>query len=1009
MSFLRIAIAVFALGWLVGGVCGQTVSSKRVFDRYQQFVWTDQQGLPQNTVQAITRTSDGYLWLGTLAGAVRFDGARFTVFDSSNTGEIKGSYITALLEDATETLWMGVDGGGLVGFRGGRFSVYTTANGLPNNYVKSLLAARDGALWIGTDRGLARFKDSKFTVYTTRNGLGDNLVSALAEDHDGGIWAGTGRGLTLIKDGRLHNYTDGDGLVQNVVRSMYVDRAGGLWIGTDGGLSNFKDGHFTTYGAQYGLPSTQVRALCEDRDGILWIGTLGSGLFRLKDGRVDGFASRDGLPGDRVAAIFQDPEGNIWVGSDGGLSQLMEGRFHVYTTQDGLANDFCMAVYGDSSGGLWIGSVNGLSRIKDGKITAYTAKDGLPEKEIRSISEDRDGNIWLGTFGAGVLEFKDGRFTAWTTKDGLSSDLVFAVYVDTENNLWVATSGSGLNLFRNGRFTSYRAKDGLASDNLRTIFEDREHNMWIGTQDAGVSRFKDERFTNWSVNEGLSGNAVVSFYEDAAGALWMGTIDGGLTRFKDGKFATVTSKDGLFDNVAFRMLPDGRDDSGNLWMSCNRGIYRVSEKELNEFADGRLSSVSAFAYGLGDGMLSRECNSATPAGWKTKDGRLWFPSTRGLVVIDPQKQGSQPPSLMIESVTLDRVLLPTDRAVRVNPGQENLEVDYTAISWGRPQQIRFRYRLMGLDRDWIDAGNRRTAYYTHLPPGDYTFKVIADNGEGVWNYDGVTVAVRVIPRFYQRRGFTLLLVLGVASLAFGFYKVRVNQLRRRQAQQEQFSRILLQSQEAERKRIAAELHDSLGQDLLVIKNRALQLSHIVGLRGGDLPDPAREQLDDISSVSSQALDEVREIAYNLRPYQIDRLGLSRAIESMIKKVAISSGIQFTVDVTQLKDVFPKDSEIGFYRIVQESVNNVVKHSAATRTNVTIERTGQHVHLLVRDNGKGFTVEHGGSSELGGSGFGLIGLAERVRILGGTHSIKSAPGLGTAISVAIPVYKDGAHR
>lgn len=568
---------------------------------------------------------------------------------------------------------------------------------------------------------------------------------------------------------------------------MLVDRAGDLWIGTDGGLSKFNSNAFTTYGAEYGLPSTQVRALCEDRAGALWIGTLGSGIFRLTGGHVDGYASRDGLPSDRVPAIFQDPEGDIGVGTDGGLCQLREGRFHVYTTREGLANDFCMAVHGDSTGGLWIGSVDGLSHIKDGKVTAYTEKDGLPHKEIRSITEDRDGNIWLGTFGAGVLEFRDGRFTAWTTKDGLSSDLVFAVYVDTGNNLWVATAGNGLNVFRDGRFTSYRMKDGLASDNLRTIFEDREHNIWIGTQDAGVSQFTDGRFTNWSVKDGLSGTAVVSFYEDASGALWMGTIDGGLTRFKKGKFARVTSKDGLFDNVAFRILPDGQGDSRNLWMSCNRGIYRVSERELNEFADGRLPSVTAFAYGLADGMLSRECNSATPAGWRTDDGRLWFPSTRGLVVIDPKKQSSQPPSIVIERMTLDRVPLPAARPVRISPGQENLEIDYTAISWGRPEQIRFRYRLVGLDRDWVDAGTRRTAYYTHLPPGDYTFKVIADNGEGVWNYDGVTAAVRVIPHFYQRRWFTLLLGLGVVALAFGFYQVRISRLRRRQAQQEQFS------------------------------------------------------------------------------------------------------------------------------------------------------------------------------------------------------------------------------
>ncbi len=990
----RLLITLLAIGGLLTvSASGQTFSPRKVFGRYQQFVWLEQHGLPQNTVQTITRTRDGYLWLGTLAGVARFDGAHFTVFDNSNTSAIRASYITDLLEDRQGNLWLTADNGGLMRYRDGQFRLYTMGDSVPDETTKALLEDRAGNLWIGTEIGLVRFKDGRFTAYTTRAGMPDSIVSALAEDREGGLWIGAGKGLVRLKDDHFTVYTTSDGLAHNYVMSLYWDTAGTLWVGTNNGLNRLQNGRLGSAGLPEGLAHVAIYALYQDRDGYVWIGTLGNGLFRYKDGRFERYTTKEGLPGDRVVAIYQEPEGDIWVGTDGGLCQLRSRPFQTLTTQDGLRPDFASAIYEDSTGNLWIGTTNGLNRFKDGQFTAYTAKDGAPAKPISSICEDHAGNLWLGTLGGGVTRFANGRFTTWTRKDGLADDVVYVVYADRAGNLW-AGIGNGLHSFRDGHFTRYTAAEGLADYTIKTLFEDRTGNLWIGAQSGELSRLKDGRMTTWTAKDGLPGKPIASFFEDPAGSLWIGTLDGGLSRFKDGKIANITAKDGLYDNLSFQILGDAGDMSANLWMSCNRGIYRVSLKELNDFAEGRIQSVNSFVYGITDGMFSRECNSASPAGWRTRDGLLWFPTTRGVVKIDPQRLSRQPPLLAIERVTLDRAALPVGQTVQINPGQENLEIQYTGLSWQRPQQIRFKYKLVGLDREWVEAGTRRTAYFPHLPPGAYTFTVIADNGDGIWNNDGQSLRIVVLPPFYRTWWFTALVALAALSIGTLIYQARIRQLTRAKAAQEAFSRQLINSQEQERKRIAAELHDSLGQSLIVIKNLAMLLPY-------SATDGAatRQQAQEISSETARAISEVKEISYNLRPFHLDQFGLTRSIESLIDNVAKACDIKFTADLDHIDGLFAPDEEINLYRIVQESLNNIVKHSAATEASVVIRLGEQDLLLTIKDNGKGFTSSKP-DAPAQKSGFGLTGMSERAHLLGGEARIQSEPGQGTTVLVKI---------
>src|SRR5262245_1109778 len=1000
MSMRRI-ILLLCLGSLTqANVRGQTLSAHKALGRYQQLVWQDQHGLPQNGVLAILRTRDGYLWLGTIEGAARFDGVRFVVFDNNNTPEFKSNQTLSLAEDRWGSLWLGAVSGGLTRYIEGRFRLYTTRDGLSSDFVRCLLADRAGNLWIGTrGGGLNLFRDEHFTAYTTRDGLPSDQILTLAEDPNGGLWIGTSRGLARFEQGRFTAYSTRDGLPHESVNALRPEASGdgvvSLLVGTGGGLCRFSQGRCVVYGAPVqALTHNSVTALYEDRQRNLWIGTGGNGLFLFRDGHFTQYTMRDGLPSDTVLALYQDPEGDVWVGTvDGGLVQLREGRFSAYTIEDGLPHNFATAVFEDSKGSLWIGTNGGIGRLKDGKITAWAAAQSRPEND--SITEDRAGNLWFSARGQ-LTQFRDGQFIRWTTAQGLPHEPVRELLGDRDGNLWISTPGHGLTLFRGGRFRSFDTRDGLADNEVTALYEGRSGHLWVGTRNGSVSRFEEEtqRFTTWTVKDGLPGDHVQAFYEDRGGSLWIGTNGGGLRRFKNGKFATITVRDGLFDNRTFQILSDTEDDSGDLWLSGNRGIFRVSLRELTDFAEGRLKSVTSFVYGVADGMISRECNGASPAGWKTRDGRLWFPTVKGVVAIDPRRRDIQPSLVTIESVILDRTPLPAGGAVQIKPDQENLESHYTGINWRRPQQIRFKYQLAGFNQDWVDAGTRRTAYFSNLPPGDYTFKVIADNGEGVWNTEGVSLRVVVLPPFYRTWWFLTLAALAATGGVFAALKYRINHLEQRQVAQQAFARQLLESQEAERKRIAAELHDSLGQNLLVIKNRAL-------LNAMTLPDErARAQFTELSDAVSQTLDEVRSISYDLRPSHLDQLGLRTALVAMIEKVAASSQLQFTHEIDELEGVFSPGDEIVLYRIVQECLNNILKHSGATRGEINLAVNDNQFTLTVRDNGRGFAPDGNGRA-----GLGLQGIAERARILGGAHTIQTAPGQGTTVTVRIELMEN----
>ncbi len=746
--------------------------------QYIHQTWQTSQGLPQNSVLALAQTPDGYLWLGTEEGLARFDGTRFTIFDKHLSG-LRTNQIQALYVDRSEKLWIGTNGGGLSSFSHGKFTPYTTANGLSSNSIRAIYEDREGAIWIGTDGGgLDRFQNGRFHVFTEADGLADNVVFAISGDRDGNLWIGTHRGLSKFAGGRFSTVGAKDGLPSDDIHSTLVSRDGAIWIGTNDGLCRLTGSGITRYTTKDGLVNNTVLSLYQDHAGTIWIGTGAGGLNRFANGKFDSYSEKEGLLGKEVFGFLEDREGTLWIGTGGGgLNCLKRGSFTTFSKADGLLSDMILPVYQDTDGALWMGSDQGAMRWKNGQITAYTTKQGLPDNLVLSISQDRQGSMWMGT-RRGLARLRDGRITVFTAKDGLASDFVLCTYTDHEGNVWIGTR-AGLSRFDGRNFFTYTTRDGLSNDYVLALYEDNSGSLWIGTIGGGLNTFKNGVFHAYTTRDGLSSDFIYSIYGDTDGTLWLATNGGGLNRLRSGKITSYTTAKGIYDDTVFQILDD---KLGHLWISSNKGVFEVNKKQLNDFADGRVASITSTVYGTADGMKSQECNGGfQPAGWRAKDGVLYFPTTGGLAVVNPSNlfKDEIPPQVVIERVLVQDKEVSFDKPVIVPPGKGQLQFEFTAPSFIAPDKIQFRYMLEGFDNDWVQAGTRRVAYYTNIPHGKYRFRVRAGADE-LWSTNGAGVSLTLKPYFYQTTSFTVFIVFSGLSLFVGVYRLRVSQLKVRE-------------------------------------------------------------------------------------------------------------------------------------------------------------------------------------------------------------------------------------
>lgn len=797
---LRAGVLLFSLA--AAARAGEALDPARKLSQYKIDTWQTEQGLPQNTIQAVLQTRDGYLWVGTMVGLVRFDGARFTVFDPRHEPDLGSRSILGLMEDAEGGLWVGRSGSALI-YRQGRSERAFGEEVTDGKPVWSFCQAKDGVVWAATDNGLVRCERGRTRLYQKADGLPVDKLRSLAIDEQGTLWIGTtGGGLVSFAGGRFQAHSTATGFPHDEIRAVCADPAGGVWAATaGGGLARVRHGRIHSYTVADGLPTDQLTGLAFDAKGTLWIGTWGAGLCRMINGRFSTLSSAGGLAGNQVWSLAADREGSLWVGTwAGGLNRLRNRHFVVLGAPEGLSHDNARSVLRGRDGATWVATAGGgVNRIEGDRITTIRTQDGLPSDETSSLCEAADGSLWIGTYTAGAARLKAGRITTYGRAEGLPGLDVRALCQDRGGTLWAGTM-KGLARFDGRRFTPVREL-GPALDGVVAILEDRAGTLWFGTLWNGLVRYEDGAFSVLTTKDGLVSNRILALHEDDRGSLWIGTGGGGINRLRNHRIAAIRTSDGLWDGMVQTIL---EDHQGALWMTCNRGFFRTSRAELDAFADGHAGKVASVGFGAGNALRSTTfAGTQLPSGAVDAAGRLWFPSFSGLVIVDPARLPGPPPPppVRIEDASADGRTWTGAEAVVLSPGSGPLRIHYTAMTLIDAEQVRFRYRLDGLRDGWIEAGNQREAFFPSLPHGRYRFRVEASVDGTAWRAAPTTLEVTVQPFFFQTAWFIGLVVAGGLLVAVGGYRYRTLQFRRRQAEMER----LVQQKTEELRRANEEL------------------------------------------------------------------------------------------------------------------------------------------------------------------------------------------------------------
>ena len=745
--------------------------------QYVVDTWQSPEGLPQNAAEAIARTPDGYLWIGTQEGLARFDGNRFTVFDRSNEAALPDKLISALYVDRSGRLWIGTRDG-LAVFENGRFSAYTQFAALRHASIRVILEDSVGRIWVGTDNGLIEIDGNTSKTFGISEGLRDPSIRGLLEDHNHRLWVTTATGgLHRLAGGAVETPQFGPDTVADPISAMYEDRDGALWFGTANGRLYRRADEHTEAVASRGQLGQAVHALTRDHDGNMWIATYGAGLVRLRDGIFSTLESGH-FPGNDLRVLYEDNEGSLWVGTFGdGLSRLRNGKFTPFGEAEGLQGNNVWSIVPRASGGIWIGTDAGLSDYNGNTIQHIAAPPGFEKVRVAALLEDRKGALWVGTDGAGVYSRENDRVTAFNRDSGLSGNSVKAIAEDRHGRVWIGTE-VGIDRIEQGKITSVQTLLEVSGPTaIRLIQEDSAGKMWVATRSHGLFIIDGLHVRHLGLADGLPSASVTAIYEDERQVVWIGTTEG-LALWRNGRVVSLAATAGPLHETILQVL---EDDQHRMWLTSNNGLASVPRAALDALAIGGIAGDDVRVYTVADGLRTVEFDGGnTSPGCRTPDGRLWFPSIRGIVEVDPThlRVNTLPPPVQIENVSIDGVLQPLTQRLDVKPGGQQWEFHYTALSLLNAQRTRFRYRLEGFDQRWIEAKNRRIAYYTQLPPGTFTFHVIASNDDGVWNNSGASFRVTVQPHFYQTLWFILLCISGLSAILIGLHRLRVGHLSR---------------------------------------------------------------------------------------------------------------------------------------------------------------------------------------------------------------------------------------
>jgi ligand-binding sensor domain-containing protein/signal transduction histidine kinase len=913
-AFYRMSCALLVL------MCLATFAGfaqRKSIKQYVHQVWTTENGLPQNSANSIVQTHDGYIWLATYEGLARFDGVEFKVFDRKNTKELPSSWYVRMKEDSAGGLWARPAGydPGVVRFHDGTFTFFDTSNGLPNNRTITWENDKHGTMWLGTLRGLAEFRGGKFKTYTVQDGLPSDTVFRLGLDSKENLWISTTRGLARLAGGKIERMTGqkdfpdttflgmnfpsncyedsrgtrwmttpthllsyGEGGVTRYekksilsnpnIQAIHEDAQGTLWIATAGGLNSFAGGRFTSYNVSKDQNENNILLMREDREGSLWLAT-GKGIARFADGVFERYDRKDGLTDNSVVDMLIDREGSIWVGTDGGgLDRFRDEKFVTYSSKVGLSYDMVLSAYQDRSGAIWIGTTfGGLNRLKDGFITVFDYKQGPSLTNIRSLGEDKEGTIWIGC-DRGCFRLTNGTVSMVSKMIDGAPDILAGTFLLTKSGDWLVASRNKLFVYRGGKFITVTTvgTEPLQRDFIGELFEDSHGTIWIATQ-AALYWYREGKLERIRPEQGFTAKWATGLYEDPEGAVWFGAENAGIFRFKDGRFVNISPRQGLFDYVAYTVF---EDQAGYLWMSSNKGVYRVSKKELNDVADGKAQFVHSTSYGTADGMESRECNGGNaPSGFKLRDGRICFATTRGLTMVNPAniRVNPVPPPVVIDEFLVEGERQRSQESVHVPAGKSRFEFHYAGISFAGSKEVRYKYQLVGLDEGWIDAGARRDAYYTHLDPGKYTFRVIAANSDGIWNENGASASFVLEPHFYQTAWFIGLAIFAFLTGGPAFYFYRMRSMTKRRAELEK----TVQERTGELQKTVTNLKET--QNQLILSEKMASLGQLTAGIAHEIKNP----LNFITNFAVLSQDLTKDLREELS-HERDRVDKKRALE-----------------------------------------------------------------------------------------------------------------------------------
>ena len=990
---------LFAHATLVAGVlaswCPSAFALNPALDvsQYAHTAWRSREGFVEGIITAIAQTPDGYLWLGTDTGLSRFDGIRRVAWQPPSDQRLPSDTITGLLVTRDGALWISTDKG-VVRWKGGKLSHYAATTG---HRTGKLVEDRDGTVWLsmvaGRDRTLCEIRSERVHCHGEDGGAGAGVIG-LYEDRRGTLWAGTMNGVWRWQPGEPTFYPQPP--QPNGIQGFAEDDDGTLLISELGGLTRFVDGKTeVVHPVPHSLQQFEFNKLLRDRDGGLWLGSISAGLVHLHNGKADLFAASDGLSGDAVTTLFEDREGNVWVATREGLDRFHNIAVATVTPKQGLANSNVQSLHAAPDGSVWLATGDGLNRWRDGRMTVYRT-DQRPADPVMSVFQDRIGRVWVSTrSGVGYLD--DDRFVR---VNGLPAGPTRG-FVEDSRYVWFANQNRGL--FRvslGGEPIQETPWAALQHQDFPTAVaaESTQTGIWIGFLDGGVVHVANGRASaSFGSRQGLPDATVRHLRVDPDGTLWAAT-DAGVSRIKDGHIWTFNSRNGLPCDAAQWLV---EDDTRSLWVGMRCGLVRIARAEIERFVaatDKGAAGIRTLVLDSTDGFRTYFGTFVGQPAVKARDGTLWFLSSTGVSVVDPQRLpvNDLPPPVQIEAITADRTAYDASAeahgTVRLPPLVRDLQVDYTALSFVTPEKNRFRYKLEGYDREWQDAGNRRQAFYTNLPPRTYRLRVIASNNSGVWNETGASLEFSIAPAFFQTSWFLALSVATVVALVWSAHRVRLRIVEKHEHEISALNERLMKAQEQERIRIAGELHDGVMQEMLAA-------TMMLGAVKRRIPDEseARTKIEKVQDKLIHVGTDIRRLSHDLHPPVLQEAGLPQALQICCEEFGAASGITVYCEADDRARELSRGAALALFRIVQEALGNAAKHARATRITVRLTRSDDKVFLAIADDGVGFD----GRRLDAPGGLGLVMMRERASQLTGTFEFDSTPGKGTTIRVVIP--------